>query len=232
LSREEIQSKVEQFLANYQSEDELVKEEAWLIGQELFDQFYPLVLGILFGKRGRIQVDSSVWNKTIKKEGSEDMISEAKVQFFEALCDYDPESGVYFPYYIQRKLQYGVFNTLRKNGFDHALREISLDEYLATATPVTGTKGRVLREITKQSRGVEDILFPDAPVNSLLLRVAWNSLSKKQKDVLDLTLQRNYTLREAGETLGIHFTTVRGIRKRSLSKMKKIIKSTPKKPTP
>lgn len=228
--REEIQRKAEWFVEHHNSLNEEERLKAWEIGLELYEQFQPLIKATLFGGTNKMNVDYEVWTTTIRREGKEDMMSEGKVQFFEALCEYDPSSGVYFVHYIKSKIQYGIFNYLRNgSSFDHALQARDSFEELFGNQDKNSECPSFCRK--KQDPSwvapdfVEGMFGEHKPTNKhLALRVAWNSLSQKQKEVLDLTLLKNYTLREAGRELGIHFTTVRGIRNDALKKMEKIMK--------
>jgi RNA polymerase sigma factor (sigma-70 family) len=164
-----------------------------------------------------MKVEGGVWTATIDREGHEDMMSEGKVIFFEALHKYDPSSEVPFTAFIKSQVQFGVFNYLRGGScFQNAIQvSNSLDEII-----LDGYEPESIDD-------VESLVFTDDNVSNsrqLALKVAWNSLNQKQKDVLDLVIHREYTLREAGAELGIHFTTVREIKANALKKMEKILK--------
>lgn len=205
----EIQKKAEFFAFYVHSPDPKQRQMAWDVGLELYEYFQPLIKKIVLSKTNKLNIDSEVWTSTIKREGIEDMLSEGKVRFFEGLYHYDPSSGVYFCHYIKQKIQYGVFNSLRKQkAFDHSIRTFSVPTF---------ELDRVMEEPEEEEEYKPTTLH-------LALRVAWNSLNKKQQNVLDLTLFREYTLREAGQKMGLHFTTVRGIKKKSLNQMKKILR--------
>lgn len=232
MSRAEIQEKAEWFVGHVCSEDEEERQRAWEVGQELYEQFLPLIKSSLFSSRNKMNVEQSVWSSTIDREGHEDMLSEGKVQFFEALYEYDPSSGVYFVHYIKNKIQYGIFNYLRNgSSFDNALQsKDSLDDILST-DPEDGVGGNgawklYCRLMQEQPDQLETELFNEHRYSATnnAIRVAWNGLNQRQKRVLDLLIHKNYTLREAGRELGIHFTTVRGIKNNALKKMEKVIK--------
>lgn len=233
LTGEELQVLAEAFVGFFNTEE---KEKAWEIGDKLYWHFEPLIKDLLFGRRNKMNVEKTVWTATIEREGAEDMFSEGKVQFFEALTEYDPSAGVYFAVYIKRKLEFGIFNYLRNgSSFDNAIQtQDSLDKLLedafdpaSSSTFVGSREGMLFSQYLKEnSKNVEDEIFQDTQTSNLklALRVAWNDLNDRQKQVLDLLINREYTLREAGAEMGIHHTTVREIKLTTLKKMKKIIK--------
>jgi RNA polymerase sigma factor (sigma-70 family) len=215
LTNEQIQEMSEEFVGYMNSEDELTKVQAWEIGQKLHWHFSPLIKNTIFGSRNKMKVDGGVWQSTIDREGHDDMLSEGKVIFFEALHKYDPSSGVPFVGFIKSQIQYGVFNYLRDSNSlqDTVHSGGSLDEIMENGFDPKGADG-----VDMEDESTKNTL-------KLALRVAWNDLSQKQKDVLELMINKEYTLREAGKELGIHHTTVWEIRKGALNKMKKILKS-------
>lgn len=230
ITNKELQELAEAFVGFYNSEED--KEQAWQIGHRLYWHFEPLIKSLLFGHKNRMNVERSVWTSTLEREGFEDMLSEGKVQFFELLAKYDPSSGVHFAHYIKKKLEYGIFNYLRNNSsFDNAIQtQDSLDELLKdTYTDDDYVKGGarnlLMEYIESNSESLDSSLLEEIKVDNkhLALRVAWNSLSERQKQVVDLLVHKEYTLREAGAELGVHFTTVREIRNNSFEKMQKII---------
>jgi RNA polymerase sigma factor (sigma-70 family) len=215
LTNEEIQEMAEEFVGYMNSDDELTKIEAWEIGQKLHWHFSPLIKNTIFGSRNKMKVEGGVWQSTIDREGHEDMLSEGKVIFFEALHKYDPSSGVPFVGFIKSQIQYGVFNYLRDSNSlqDTVNSGGSLDEIMENGfDPKSDEVIGADEEGTRNNR-------------QLALRVAWNSLNQRQKNVLDLVINREYTLREAGKELGVHHTTIWEIRKVALAKMQKIIKN-------
>lgn len=229
--REEIQRLAEFFVSNYQSEDPDLKDQAWEIGVELYNRFLPLIKAILFGSINKIRVDPTVWATTINREGEEDMLSEAKVQFFEALTQYDPGGGVWFVHYIKTKLQFGIFNYLRNNQcFDHSIQtQDSLDLIMSQDFEDMPNKNGLRlysKHLMDHSENLEEKILEEPSYSALgnALRVAWNSLTEKQKKVVELVIFKNYTLREASRELGHHFTTIRGIKNSALRKMEKILK--------
>lgn len=233
LTDEQIQELAETFVGYFNTEE---KEKAWEIGEKLYFHFQPLVKDLLFGKKNKMGVEKGVWTSTLEREGFEDMLSEGKVQFFELLTEYDPSSGVYFAVYTKRKLEYGIFNYLRNgSSFDNAMKaQDSLDELMDHNYFMGGneSQGRVggsvqfSKYLSENAPRIESELFEEIQTSNKLiaLKVAWNSLNDRQKRVLDLVINREYTLREAGAEMGVHFTTIREIRNTALEKMKKIIK--------
>lgn len=230
LTGEEVQELAEAFVGFFNTDE---KEKAWKIGNKLYWHFEPLVKDLLFGRRNKMNVEKTVWTNTIEREGKEDMLSEGKVQFFELLTEYDPSSAVQFGVYIKRKLEFGIFNYLRNgSSFDNAIQtQDSLDELLKDnfndLETVNGEARKLLMKyIDEKSQEIDSAMLDEVQVSNLnlALRVAWNSLNERQREVLELLIQREYTLREAGAELGVHFTTVREIKNTALEKMKRIIK--------
>jgi len=230
LPKEKKQELVELFIEHYHSHNEEEKEQAWKIAQDLYSIYEPMIKEILINpRRGlrKFNIHNDMWANTVDKEGFEDMLQEGRTQFYEALCDYDPSSEVYFSHYIEKKLGYGIFNYLR-NGqkFDDMLQSTeSFDVLFAEGTDCTAPFNALKHEGI-YVLGIETDLFDENTLTNkdLALRVAWNSLSDKQRNVLELVINRDYTLREAGYELGLHFTTVREIRNTALEKMKKVLK--------
>ncbi|MGG1219373.1 sigma-70 family RNA polymerase sigma factor [Priestia endophytica] len=229
LNGEQVQELAETFVAYFHRED---KEEAWNIGNRLYWHFKPLIKDLLFGRKNKMNVEKTVWTSTIDREGREDMLSEGKVQFFELLTEYDPSSGVHFGVYIKRKLEFGIFNYLRNNSsFDNAIQtQDSLDELLKdNFSEVDGmdTEARklLMKYMDENSQDIELGLLDEVQISNkhLALRVAWNSLNERQKEAVDLIVNKEYTLREAGSEMGIHHTTVREIKNTAFKKMEKII---------
>lgn len=229
LTGDQVQEIAETFVAYYHTEE---KEQAWEVGNKLYWHFKPLIKDLLFGRRNKMNVDKTVWTSTIEREGAEDMLSEGKVQFFELLTEYDPSSGVQFGVYIKRKLEFGIFNYLRDNSsFDNAIQtQDSLDELLKdnfSEVDSIDTEARklLMRYMNDNSQDIDLEILGDVPMNNkhLALRVAWNSLNERQKKAVDLIINREYTLREAGAEMGIDHTTAREIKNTALKKMEKII---------
>jgi RNA polymerase sigma factor (sigma-70 family) len=233
LTGEELQELAEAFVGFYHTEE---KEQAWEIGNKLYWHFEPLIKDLLFGRKNKMNVEKSVWTSTIEREGAEDMLSEGKVQFFELLAKYDPSSGVQFGVYIKRKLEFGIFNYLRNgSSFDNAMKatesfELFMEEDFDENNH-SYSKAQFYKLI-REGKSVEDELFEEVKMSNLnlALRVAWNGLNDRQRKVLDMIINREYTLREAGAELGVHHTTVREIKNTALEKMKKIIKKSMKNP--
>jgi RNA polymerase sigma factor (sigma-70 family) len=229
LTGEQVQELAEAFVGFYHTEE---KQQAWEIGNKLYWHFEPLIKDLLFGRRNKMNVDKTVWTSTIEREGAEDMLSEGKVQFFELLTEYDPSSGVHFGIYIKRKLEFGIFNYLRDNSsFDNAIQtQDSLDELLKdnfSEVDSIDSEARklLMKYVNENSPEVDLELLNDVQVSNkhLALRVAWNSLNERQKKAIDLVVNKEYTLREAGAEMGIHYTTLREIKNTAFKKMEKII---------
>lgn len=226
LTDEQVQELAETFVGYFNTEE---KEKAWEIGDKLHFHFQPLIKDLLFGKKNKMGVEKGVWTSTLEREGFEDMLSEGKVQFFELLTEYDPSSGVYFAVYVKRKLEFGIFNYLRNgSSFDNAMKATdSLDLFMELDKMDNYPQGlREFYKVIREGTSIEDEVFKEVQTSNKLiaLKVAWNSLNDRQKKVLDLVINREYTLREAGAEMGVHFTTIREIRNTALEKMKKIIK--------
>lgn len=224
-----MQELAEAFVGFYHTEE---KQQAWEIGNKLYWHFEPLIKDLLFGRKNKMNVEKTVWTSTIEREGKEDMLSEGKVQFFELLTEYDPSSGVHFGIYIKRKLEFGIFNYLRDNSsFDNAIQtQDSLDELLKdnfNEVDSIDSEARklLMKYMDENSPDIDLELLDEVQVNNkhLALRVAWNALNERQKKAIDLIVNKEYTLREAGAEMGIHYTTIREIKNTAFRKMEKII---------
>lgn len=210
------------------------EESGWVIALELYESYTSLIKSTIKNPK-KVKVEKGVWDSTMEREGWEDMLAEGRVQFYEALLQFDPDDGTYFPHYIKSKLNYGIFNYLR-NGqvFDKTIKETdSFEEKFEEDRDQW--QGRMQKslytEVLKNNNNIEtdiDYSFMEEEYQptskELLVKVAWNSLNERQKKVLELTINREYTLREAGNELDVHFTTIRETKNNALKKMKKVIK--------
>ncbi|WLR49569.1 sigma-70 family RNA polymerase sigma factor (plasmid) [Halobacillus litoralis] len=217
-----------------QSDDPDEQLEGWEKADELYNKHEAFIKSTILNPK-KIKVDLGVWDSTVDKVGWDELEGEARVQFFEALHKFDPDNGTYFPHFIKSKLQYGIFNYLRDNSkFDDAIKatesfedllDENRDEHGGAISKALYTD--VMAEGQQFQKDIDSKLLEEAKTSSnkeLAVRVAWNSLSDKHKNVLEMIVNKEYTLREAGKELGVHFTTVRDIKNTALKKMEKLVK--------
>lgn len=227
MCKEEMHEKAVRGVYLLHSGSEEEKLEGWEICLELYWHFEPTIKNMLNNPR-QIKVEPTLWENTVFNEGYEELLAECRVQFYELLYQFDPTKKVYFIHYMNIKLAYGVFNYLKKGqSFDRTIKDDSFDYGQEGYKGESGDRSSK-NKLQDLQRVECEMVFPVEQKKSkkeLRVNAVWETLTPKQKIVVDLTIYRNYTLREAGTELNMHYANVRKSKNRALIKMKKELRN-------
>jgi len=143
----------------------------------------------------------------IKSSEADDLASEAKIAFIDALKTWDPRKGDLWPY-VSIRLKGSMQDYLRKKKMD----QISgMYEWINSAAHVYLAFNR--EAIVGDQ--VEDLLHVDT---------ALKELDEKEKNIIESYYKRDKTFKEIGEEIGLSESQVSRIAKEATRKMRKAMK--------
>lgn len=142
----------------------------------------------------------------IAKSESDDLSSEAKIAFIDALKTWDPRRGELWPY-VSIRLKGAMQDYLRKKGTDMVS---GMYEWITSAAHVylAFNKEAIVHD------SVDDILH---------LNTVMKELDEKQKLVIEAYYKRDKTFKEIGKEIGLSESQVSRICKEATRKLKKIL---------
>jgi len=143
----------------------------------------------------------------IKSSEADDLSSEAKIAFIDALKTWDPRKGDLWPY-VSIRLKGSMQDYLRKKKMDQVS---GMYEWINSAAHVYLAFNR--EAIVGDQ--VEDLLHVDT---------ALKELDEKERTIIESYYKRDKTFKEIGEEIGLSESQVSRIAKEATRKMRKAIK--------
>lgn len=141
-------------------------------------------------------VGKYTWNK------SDDEKSEAWLAVVESFATYDPKLGVRLPGYIESRVKYAVWNSIKKK------QRYANNEYIESC-------------FESQADHVDIAEIVESKLLRQELLKALSALSIKQRQVIVKTIVLGYSLTEYAHELGITPQAVFNLRKSGLKRLKK-----------
>jgi len=167
-------------------------------------------------KKYKAQIDSAVkWYinslpRHIARSEADDLASEARIAFVDALKTWDPRKGDLWPY-VSVRLKGSMQDYLRKRGSDPVA---GLYEFITSAANVYMAFNP--REIAHEKAG--DLMNVD--LDSVL-----KDLNESERKVIDGYYKQDKTFKEIGEKIGLSESQVSRICKSATLKIKKLLKA-------
>jgi RNA polymerase sigma factor (sigma-70 family) len=141
----------------------------------------------------------------------EDLFQEIAYQFFKLLHEYDPEMGEIIGI-MKGKLHLRVYASFFEDVADQRLNEIEFDDDL-------GFKERV--ESYQNSEGDDD--KKKLPNEYMELYEALGQLSKRQREVVELSILKGWNATVIGDELGISASSARTHLQKGMSRLKTLM---------
>lgn len=150
-----------------------------------------------FKKNAKVNID---WTS----EDKEDLFQEICLHFFQLVSEFDGERD--FQGLIKGKLHLRVYDNFFEDVVDHKFNEIEFDE----SFDFEAKSQSILSEETKGS----------LPSDHLELYQAFNTLGKRQREVVELVIVKGWNSTEVSQELGITPATVRKTLEHGLKKLR------------
>lgn len=133
----------------------------------------------------------------------EDLFQEIAFQFFKLVLEYEPEKP--FEHAVRAILHQRVFNQFFSKELAVRFNEVELEEENNGSTEDS------------------DIGLKDTPDKHMDLYQAMNQLTGKQREVLELTIVKGWTVKVTAEELGVSVKSVENAKKRGIDKLRLIM---------
>ena len=143
----------------------------------------------------------------IKKHEADDLASEAKIAFIEALKTWDPRKGELWSY-VHLRLKGSMQDYLRKRGGDPVA---GMQEWITSAA-------HVYLAFNKQ------IIYHEKIDDTLHVEYAMNDLDDKEKKVIEGYYKKDKTFKQIGDEIGLSESQVSRICKEATYKMRQALK--------
>jgi RNA polymerase sigma factor (sigma-70 family) len=140
-------------------------------------------------------------------EDKEDLFQEIAFHFFKLVGEFDPDMKKPFEHMIRAKLHQRVFNNFFSEFIEVETNEVEFDEELDF-------------EAKANSIFLEEGITENLPSEHIELYQAFNQLSKRQREVLEMSIVKGWDSREIAEELGLKSATVRVTLKNGLEKLR------------
>jgi RNA polymerase sigma factor (sigma-70 family) len=137
----------------------------------------------------------------------EDIYQAILLQFIEMAQEFDTEGETPFEHKVRRTLHQRFFNRYYSEFLENRLNEIEYDDKL-------------------DSGSTFDLTVDDAekiPAHFLELYEAFNQLSKKQRQVIELSVMKGWSAPEVAKEIGTTHGAVRKLKERGMEKLKTIM---------
>ncbi|NQU18075.1 MAG: sigma-70 family RNA polymerase sigma factor [Candidatus Saganbacteria bacterium] len=146
----------------------------------------------------------------IKKGEADDIASEAKIAFIDALKTWDPRKGELWTY-VSVRLKGSMQDYLRKRGGDPVA---GMQEWISSAA-------HLYLAFNKQ------IIYHEKMDDTLHIEYAMEILDDKERAVIDGYYKKDKTFKEIGKEIGLSESQVSRICKESTTKMRMYLKAHP-----
>jgi RNA polymerase sigma factor (sigma-70 family) len=178
-------------------------------GFELFKSYKDIVSYIYrnpekaqFKNNTKMRVD---WTPMEK----EDLFQEIALQFFKLVSEYDPEVGE-FVGIVKGKLHLRVYDNFFEDVADQRFNETAYDEEI----DFEGKSQSILLDESQHNKH---------PAQYIELYEAFNRLSKRQREAVELKVTKGWNAREVAEEMGISHSSARTHIELGLKKLKTLM---------
>lgn len=175
-------------------------------GWELFKSYSEVIATIYrFPTKAPRNTDAQkkLQYDTLTAYEKEDLLQEIALQFFKLAKEYEPEKP--FEHAVRAILHQRVFNQFFAKELDVKFNQTELNDEETTE----------LAEVDLENR--------DTPDKHLDLYQALNALTPDQREIIELTIVKGWSVTEAATELGQNRKAVESKKKRALDKLKQIM---------
>jgi RNA polymerase sigma factor (sigma-70 family) len=137
----------------------------------------------------------------------EDIYQAILEQFVEMALEFDTDNDIPFEHKVRRTLHQRFFNRFYSEFLDNRLNEVEYDDKLDSGSTFDLT--------------VDD--EAKIPANYIELYEAFNKLSKKQRQVMELTVMKGWSAPETAKEIGTTASAVRKLKERGIEKLKTVM---------
>jgi RNA polymerase sigma factor (sigma-70 family) len=146
-----------------------------------------------------------------------DFVQEGNLALVEAVYSFNPRGSAGFPWYARRRVYYALYNYRRRLLRSCGRELLTLDSPLFETEEGTA----LIHLLSGGDQGVEERILSKESYHSLRLALA--RLPEKQRQVMHALYFQEQRLTDVAKELGIGPSAVKGLEKRGLNNLRKLL---------